>query len=273
MKRLKFTLILCAVAIFGCNNSDTPIFSEYPLSVGNRWEYERVFRSENFRPINDTSTYGGFTYASPITVEILKKTRLRDGQEVLEFRSTQGFVIGYSYINQTGEGLFTYAHGASPSDIPRNAPIRFSLKGITLASVEELLSMMKGEVQAIANRGDDTLFYENPPVKSFHFPYQKNFKWAMRESSPFRIEKEYVGNESVSTPLGIQNCVKTKWYWDINGDGIYDLDIEGYDYLNQNGLIKREFFIKDVLVQNSTTDSIGFIDIRDTYQINSFSIR
>lgn len=55
-------------------------------------------------------------------------------------------------------------------------------------------------------------------------------------------------------------------------NNVYDSDMKGYDYGNQNSLIKRGFLFKDILVTDEKNDSIGLFDIRDTYQINRFSI-
>lgn len=272
MNRLKFLFVLFFLALASCDSGDTQTFNDYPLAVGNQWECTRNYTTENFRPIKD-SVFAFMPYSAINTVEIMQKMRLKNGQEVFELKTIEGTARGHSYQNQTAGGLFRYAYYNSTPSAPRGGSTRYSLKGMTFASVEELLSVLEYGIQESANRGGDSLFYEIPPVKTLHFPYQKNFKWAFRESEPSLIEKEHLDVEPITTPIGNQNCVKTRWYWDLNRDGISDSNMEGYDYWNQNGLIKREFFIKDILATDEKNDSIGLFDIRDTYQINSFSIR
>ena len=44
-----------------------------------------------------------------------------------------------------------------------------------------------------------------------------------------------------------------------------------YDYFSKDGMVKRDFTIKDVAVSNSSGQLIGYIDVKEEAFLNIFS--
>jgi hypothetical protein len=103
------------------------------------------------------------------------------------------------------------------------------------------------------------------------YPLFQGKEWTYREpNSPFHIGKKVLNQQLLSTTAGIFFASRIAWMWDINNDLVWDQNIEGYDYIGANGLIKRIFIYKDLVVSNeSNPEGIGYIDYQTEYTLVS----
>jgi hypothetical protein len=106
------------------------------------------------------------------------------------------------------------------------------------------------------------------------FPFKVNNRWNYREQGfPWKMEKEIVGTETITTPAGIFSCYKIQWFWYINDTEISDTNITGFDYISNQGLIKRLFLFKDFIVTGNDPEPIGYFDMKDESIITSLDIK
>ncbi|MFQ6618789.1 MAG: hypothetical protein ACE5QV_08895, partial [Fidelibacterota bacterium] len=67
-------------------------------------------------------------------------------------------------------------------------------------------------------------------------------------------------------------CFKIQRLFDFDNDGEWDNDIELFDYISDKGLIKRYFFLKDLIVTNERGDPIGKMDGKIVSQLIDFHL-
>lgn len=286
-KQLKTTmvfvfLIACA-SIAGCKKSSVsglPGVESYPLATGNAWEYTRQFYIFNFRPIQPGATIPLDTFQSTVRVEILGQSLIRDSILTWKFQSSEtedsSTYAGLSFYRSLQDSLFLYAYTGGSlvvpvPQFPQAVSIRFGGKMYT--SVRELLSSLHTEIIPPVVTVVDT-FYEEHPPKSFVFPLRVGNRWTYRQRGyPWRMDRSVIGLASIQTPAGLYPAYRIRWYWDINDDGQWDPDIEGYDYVSNQGVLSRIFEIRNVIaVGPNSPDTLGYFDVRDGYTITSMSL-
>lgn len=282
---LNIMTLLFLVAIFGCSAKDNPTASEensfvYPLKIGNKWEYTREVSTLNFRPDTvgvapaDTNTISSVstveivrteTLSGPVKTYVLYETVAEEGSNASESESF--------YSNQA-EGFYFHAYRCAGQVLPKSSvKKRLYFKGGYFSNIREITSLIE---DAVLNScvGLDSIIYEVPPLKSLPYPVEIGAQWLYRsEGNPFKIEKKVVAQDSVTVPAGNFYCFKIQWLLDVDNDGEVDREIEFFDYICSEGLIRRNILFKDLLVTGeSGPEPIGKIDVEDDSQLMSVTL-
>ncbi|MFQ5639826.1 MAG: hypothetical protein ACE5IR_17745 [bacterium] len=276
---LNIMTLLFLAAIFGCSAKDNPTASEennfvYPLKIGNKWEYMRELSVFNFRPdtvgfapsdtiISSVSTVEivrTATLPAPVKTYVLYETLTEEGSSASESESF--------YSNQA-DGFYYYAYRCAGSVLPKSSvKKRIYFKGRYFSHIREITSFIE---DAVSNNcvGLDSIIYEVPPLKSLPYPLEIGAQWLYRsEGNPFKIEKKVVAKDSVTVPAGHFNCYKIQWLFDIDNNGEVDRDIEFFDDICSEGLIRRNILFKDLLLTGeSGPEPIGKFDVEDHSQL------
>ena len=190
---------------------------------------------------------------------------------------------GYNYRNNTSDGMYTYA-----SQFGTNGPPKVALrkgtyllfKGMKFSSIGELLDWVHSRIDMTKNVNrlvlSDSINYENPLVRDLAYPLEVGRRWVHRATSggdPWKMEKEVVSIEWVTTPAITADCFKIRWYWDIDDDGVWDTDIVAYDYLAAIGVFKRQYEFSGIVVISYGFDSLGTCDLTDVYELTDFNVQ
>lgn len=265
--------VLLAVVV-GCSSDDPtgPAVKDfvYPLKIGNKWQYSREVGLFNFRP--DTAGVVPPDTArvlSTSTVEILRTETLHDTIEtsVFQERLVEGSFTfqSQSYFNNRADGLYFYAYRGVGYVIPLSRRASsISFKGRDFGSVSEVISFIEGSI-GIPEVGNDSLLFEDPPLRSLAYPFVIGLQWVYREpGKPWRIDKRILGIETVRVPAGAFACYKIQWLMDISNDGDWDDEIEFFDYISREGLVRRSLLVKDLVVTGPQgPEPIGKVDLRE----------
>lgn len=260
----------------------------FPLAVGNTWQYSRMFYAHNFDP--DSLAYLGFdTVVGNKTTEIERIDTLLGSQETYVFHTvwteSGSSGDGYSYRNNTSDGLYIYAYqfggGVGPPKVALREGTYLLFKGMRFSSISELLDWVHSRMDITMNVGrlvvSDSIRYENPPVRDLAYPLEVGQRWVYRDSTadgdPWKMGKEVVGIENVTTPAITADCFKIRWYWDLDDNGLWDPDIVAYDYLAAIGVLKRQYeLIGLVITDYSSPDSLGTLDVTDVYELTGYEL-
>ena len=99
-------------------------------------------------------------------------------------------------------------------------------------------------------------------LKNLEYPIKTSNEWIIRESNkPFAINKRVLGKESISLPSRIFSCYKIEWLYDIDNNNEWDENISVVDFISDEGLIKREMFLKDLVITTAESpDGNGYFD-------------
>jgi hypothetical protein len=191
-----------------------------------------------------------------------------------------------SWYRNTADGLYKYAIGfaGGPLASPKRATAAgavYRFKGWSFSSSGEITNFIAGDLspfsakQIAASAGIITY---NPPRVIYRYPYKAAAIWDVINSiaDSIRIAKQYVNKESITTPGGIFECYKVKWFWDLNHDGIWDTDQEGYDWVSPtHGLVKRQLIwrnFEETAISNDASNTVVVIakfDLVEDYTLLS----
>lgn len=274
-----FVVSMFLAVIFRCSENKPTRFKEgdfaYPLKVGHTWEYARESSTFNFRSHATDTIRSDTTTFSNVFMEIVGIDTLRDSISTyvfyeqltdMENRTSKS----WSYYNSQDDGLYFVAYKDPGYVIPKSmAKKRFYFKERYFSEIWEITSLVEKEILS-TNQRLDSLYYEDPPLKSLHYPLKTGSQWVYREGQDsWRIEKKVSGKEKVRVPAGEFICYKLQWLFDMNGDGEWEDDIEFFDFVCPQGLIRREILLTDVgwFQGDHPYEPMALVDLKDEFQL------
>ncbi len=260
----------------------TPSFV-FPLEISHQWSYVRKHYSYNFDPpsiVNELPQYFLDTlYATGFT-EIERLDTLLDTVETYVFhtiyRENSFPSESYTFRNNTADGFYTYAYTypvwvGPPKIEPPSHYLLFD--GMKFRNVRELSRFFHAPPNFLAANPQDSITYESPPVRDLAYPLEVGTTWFYRRKndvSSWDMKKEVVSIDTLQVPAGSFVCFKIRWYWDIDDDGEWDTNIEGYDYFCSVGIVKRVFLFYDITLTGDSSTPLGTCDIKDEYILTSY---
>jgi hypothetical protein len=267
------------VIILRCSENKPTRFKEedfaYPLKVGHTWEYVRESSTFNFRSHAADIIRSDTTTFSNVVMKIVGIDTLRDSIHTFVFyeqltdmenRTSRS----WSYYHGQDDGLYLVAYKDPGHVIPKSlAKKRFSFKGRYFSEIWEITSAVEKGILS-GNQRLDSLYYEDPPLKSLHYPLKTGSQWIYREGQDsWKIETKVLGKEKVQVPAGEFICYKLQWLFDMNADEEWDDDIEFFDFVCPRGLIRREILLTDVgwLQVDSPHEPMALVDMKDEFQL------
>ena len=270
-------IILSVISIIGCESDTNKPNSDfvYPLMVGNNWEYDKTYTLD----FDELATSNGLvdTICSFTgSVEIIANEVIFDSLEVYNFATILndgGYVTsGNEYYNNNDNCLFEYGYTNPLMLTPKNnenfAFLIFDDK--KFGNVREIVDYVEKGIIGNEHSRDDSIYYD--PVKSLEYPLNEDSYWIYRTSNnPWRIDKEVVGWEETDVPAGSFNCWIIKWTFP---ESSWNDDIDYYDFITEQGLIKRTIEFNNIGCIDESFNIIGHLDsIEETYltdfQINN----
>lgn len=287
MKPRYILLYLTVLAFASCYPPEEPItrVKRYPMAAGNQWHYQRVISVFNFRPVVTGTASPETTFIFSTDVNVVGQVTL-NGIETWKVQTVENengnSLAAYDFYKETPDTLYLVAYsGISAEVYPEQKyrePVTFSYGGFTSRSFTELVRYLQGYRRTVSGTGIDSITYEEGPVIPFAFPLQTFMGWNYRTAdfSPgWRIFKRVSGLDFMRVNQIIYPVFKIEWFWDTHHSGVWDPNMDGYDFFSTNGLLRREFILKNfvLLGSNSPTDTLGLFDYREDYIVQSMSVQ
>jgi hypothetical protein len=119
----------------------------------------------------------------------------------------------------------------------------------------------------------DSLFVFQTPLRCLAYPLHVGLEWEYSGPEFILMHKRVVGTESVAAGGLTFQCYKIQWLYDFNGNGSWDDNIEAFDDVSSDGLIRRSSIQRDVVITGpDSPDPIGVVDLWDECVLTSVSL-
>jgi hypothetical protein len=264
--------------------SDSTLFiNHYPLAAGNSWHYIRQISLYNARPSHpgDVLPETTMTFFSDVNVldNVILKGISCSRCQIVEHEGDQ-ILTSYEFYRSGLDSLRIIAYsGGSVSIYPQQKlqkGIHFTTNGVSVTSLEQLSKIVQGRWQGLQPAGTDSLYYEPGPVTSYIFPVRPVREWDYRLPNyppGWRIHKKVTDIVPIAVGNSIIQTYKIQWYWDMTNSGKWDSNRVGFDYLSSRGLLKREYLINNLLVSSSSLDTLGLMDYKEEYDLQTMTVK
>ena len=204
-----------------------------------------------------------------------------NGTPVYVFHQVYSYPINYNapeggevYLRNHDDGLYCYGYYGNTEIAPLKpaGSVLFEFGGKSYASAQELCTAITGSVllSGLAQAQNE---YEIPPLRSIAYPPEEDYQWNYREvDNPWLIDKRYLEPQEVQTPAGTFQCYVISWLYDRDADGVWDDDIELYDYISDIGLVRRIYTYHDIGIMREE-ELLGTCDITIDYYLTRYEIK
>ncbi len=295
MKKINITFsIFGFLLLFASCSRDYPLHKKgsdlrFPLSVGNWWQYERVWTFEGIPWVEDT-LYSNVHWKIVDRDNLLSKydTYVLQGIESSEeWQNTEGF--DWYTENWEGEdGLFHIAYsGGGPLPPKSLYPYRIRFMDEEFNSPSEVFDYVCGKPERYIKQGAlividtfvlDTLIVIDtfiididttirvPPRKVLVYPLWVGKEWVAFDDVWLQ-KRKVVGVETITTPAGDFLCYKIQVYADM-----WDEDAVWYDWFSGEGLVKRYFWWRGAAT-DPDGNIIGTFESTDIRLLQDYSVR
>lgn len=266
-------IILSVICIIGCedNNNKPNMEFIYPLSIGNNWQYEKLLTFD----FDSLATHNGLTdttYYSTGFVEIIAYEVIFDSLEVYNFATTLNedgnIFTGNEYYNNKDNSLFSYGYlhplMMTPKVNQKYAYLIFKNKKFN--NVREIINWIEKGYYGNEYSKEDSIIFD--PVKSLDYPLEEGKQWIYK-TEPGRIDKKILEWYEIEVPAGNFNCWKIQFLYLEEG---WDDDIDFYDYISEEGLVKRILEINDIECYDEDANFLGYMDIIEETTLIDYTI-
>lgn len=258
-----FTLGLCLL----CACEKTPALNDftYPLEVGNIWEYERtttfVFYQDSagVRQNLDSTIW----FSQQVTNSLAGRHNFGDTLSTYEMTvSSQNIdinIIGSVFYTKTKDGLYSVAYrtGAIMSYPKQVEPRRFIFHNQEYNDLQAFSQALQMGVMPLSE-GEDSIYFESPPVQALAFPFKVGGEWDYRKADhPWHMGRKVVARTNLDVDSVSYDCYQVNTLYDMEDDGEWDDDIGVTDYYSAEGLIQRQIKVLGILEMDSQAGLTG----------------
>ncbi len=265
IKRGSILLLLCLIMNCSEDKPTGPSRDDfrYPLRIGNEWHYKRqVTLTFDVK----SGVRAPEVTASSVRVHVAAEQILHDSLTTLQVEengsSARESWTSASFYQNRVDGLYLLSGVIEPIALPKGAGENEAYNRI----------LTPGDYPAIA--ATSFLYDENSMHRVLEYPMQVGTEWSYAEQNrPRRIHKKVIGKTDVTTDAGTFKAVIVQWFVDFDADGEFDSNLEYFDYIANEGLVKRSFLIRNLPVVDDDGGNIGSYDYRDESLLSSFIVK
>jgi len=277
-------LSLSPIIFLSCSGEPTPVqesssFTQYPLNIGNSWEYQRLAQFTNFRPdslrnmIRDTLDFTRIQ----VTTSGMKEKQGINSLFILQEKTMIGSgtgIGGESYYSQDAYGLYLHAHAGISIVLPKKAKTPLHFMGRHFWDINELLAELHIPQHVTTSAIIDSVEWYNPPLKVLLYPLSPGKLWLYRAGDiPFSITKKIENREIVTTRAGNFTADVVRLLYDLDNNGVWDPELDIREYFSTPGLIKRSILLKNMVVNDMNLNELGLVDFSDVSELLHYNIQ
>jgi len=272
------TLSSCKNEPTGNNSTPSENNFKYPYEINSFWYYGTRNFTTNYRPDSLIVYFPTDTLIGVGGAIFLKDTVIN--QDTLRLLRNSHSETGHSHATlelyrQTDTGLIRIAFYSDRTNFgpfrPNPKTITLSFKGKKYNSLNDIFDFYENESRENLS-GDTTLIFDNPPKVAIKYPIVQNNEWVFNiVNSSTKLTKKYTTFETVNSMGTSYYCIKIQKQWYIDGSNTPDSRLVFYDYFSKEGMVKRDFTIKDIAINNSLGQLLGYIDAKDEAFLNFYT--
>lgn len=278
---LLFTIVACSCNDENVSNSSVDSQENnftYPFELNSFWYYGTRNFVSNFRPDSLRNIFGSDTLTGYGDARFIRDTII--GNDTFRVLRNNHADEGHSHATyelykQTDSGLVRYAsysNGNNFGPFRAGSDTKFTFNGKDFNSLNEIFNCYKYDANIFKDNtsGDTTLIFDDPPVNSLKYPISENLMWDFFNNNNVKITKKYLNFENVNLLGKSYHCIKIQRQWYFDNSEIPDKKLNYYDYFSKEGMVKRDFLIKDIAVNNNLGQVIGYIDAKEESFLNFY---
>jgi len=262
MKNIIVVVIL--IVATGCSEKENETISDfrYPLSVGNYWDYEIIYHLDydstaNAKGLKDTLGRGY------LNTQIVSNEIIFDSIDVYNFKNVDRLYnnivfIDNDFINEKEDSLICYGHSSSNNKTLRQLNIlkknKVIFNGIRFNDIIEVFDYIKAKTNKISKSKNDTIYYSI--FKEYEYPLEEGKEWLYNKGYFYSTNKKILNSEIVTVPAGKFNCWKIEH---IDSELYMADEKEFYDYVSEDGLVRRYIKVVNMTVVDQTGSILGSV--------------
>jgi len=236
----------------------------YPVMVGNRWLYDQAAWYENIQPSSLVPRFGDTTRAT-VSEEVAEFLGGIDGPDLYRFHHTyvppRDRSEGDAYYEVREDGLYqSWESGVNLGVIPKQSgTVRYIFGGRSFGSTEELFSFLE---TGLVGPGP-TLSTDQLTRQALQYPLKVGAQWTYLHPTEYsyQIDRKVIDWQRIEIGEAAYDCFVIQSLYDLDGDGLWEDNIEFYDYIAAQGLVKRRFVIYGIRFADwSRANGIGTAD-------------
>ncbi len=277
---LLITVILLSCQLEGDKLMKLDENFQYPLEVGNQWEYSTQIEFFNPRPDSVLSVIPETSISGQSIVTISKQQMLDNSVNSYCFRQrlkqgTEPEFYSESYYANQPDGLYLYAYRGSGMSMPRLAGGKILFKNRRYKDIRELLKQLTDSHYFVPLSANDFLNYEHPPLCVISYPFKIGSEWLYRSyNNPFLIVKRIDDSKVMETAAGTFFTYRVQWLYHMDSNGELDNDIHLADYYSGIGLVKRSIRIQNLMITTEESpQEIGLVDYSEEYELIDYQVK
>jgi len=269
---------LAVLGLVGCDSDSDKnrpdMEFDYPLTIGSSWQYERIF-SVFFDEEAHANGLTDLVFNSVGSVEIMGSEVLFDNIEVYDFASSLTEEdnqprLSNSYYNYDNNSLICYGYINSGLLDPKSNNVKkyYNFDNKKFSNPQEIISYLESGLVRNELSKDDSIYYD--PAKCYVFPLYEDQEWNYRNSDDsWKIVKTVIGKEKVEVPAGKFDCWKIQWSYP---ESSWVNDIEYYEYVSQEGVVKRVIELRNSTITDEDGNDIGSYYSRSEQYLSDYEI-
>ena len=284
------SLLLMIITLFpGCQQHATSPEDErysYPLTIGNRWEFERDYVFYEYQDsISVSPPVDSMVGHDSSSVFVLQEITLFDTLETIQLiqqtwldtgvtgEPHPQLITGTYYYQENETGLFLVGYDAGymmimPKQTATQHPV---IIGPPIGPPSGKL-LPANYFTRVSKTAENDVYFEDPPVHVLQYPIEPGAHWNYREPhEPFHMARTVRGDTTITVPGGTFSCTAIDWHWDRDHDGEWDRTLTGTDYLAPEGIVKRVILWHSAPVAGE--DRQRYLSGRDVYQCTRLEVQ
>ena len=256
-------VLLCLLQV-GCSSTSTgpeqPSELEFPLAVGNWWEYDVTAVTTTSYPSGvppDTTRWS-------LRTEVTDRETLPNSVVAYELQWTESFggwdSVSREYLRNETDGLFLHALWSLPPSYRhsdafcRNHPL-WSSQPICANDVGGSPARM------------DSLECFDPPRLVLPYPVTVGQQWIYIDLGDWRVDRRVERETELSVPLGDYDCYEIRVLYDLDGDGEWDDSFAQSMYYARCGMVAMWVLWNDVTYTDEWGEIIRIVDVDITTEL------
>jgi hypothetical protein len=246
----------------------SPVSASYPFAAGNSWTYLITDSMTNIKILRPGWNRQDTVVHSVATVTCQGKVVLRDSLTAWCLRTVynnQQYTADH-YYTFPGDTMKCVAYaGSEIMTLPKHNPeVRFQCGGRTFSSLAELKRTLIPDDPGFAPSPAGEIVYETDPPVALIYPLAIGRNWDYRTGSNgiVQIHKTIIETGTVRVPAGTfeASVIRWQWRWTFGGDPGWDSTMTGYECVSHQGLLKREFLIRNFAVTDEESNVFATMD-------------
>ena len=254
----------------------------YPLNSDDEWTYSGKSWYSNIRGSEwnppDTQRFSSVVRNISSKAGGVSYSKLQENSEYIGFGGETLSFQGAVYMMNRPDGLYFFGLDGQTASTPGKSPSQIVLDvgGYVFTDINQLHAILLGTAQLETKSGlAPARTYFDSPRLAMYYPPEIGVQWSYLRpgdsDGDIFIDKLITELVQVTVPAGTFDCYEVRWLYDLNRDRVWDDNLELYDYICEDGLVKRVMYSRNTRVGSYENAFAAIVDITSIWEMMSFT--